>query len=124
MKRSEFLKRLGLGLGAAVAAPSLLKEKDEWTYEIEEPEIALDESINKSELVFSVTDIEGDSVDLKSANISMQIKNDFNDIYLKKGEGLTVNGNTINLDCYLSHGEHDYEMIIDNVLASKGKIRI
>jgi hypothetical protein len=29
MKRSEFLKRLGLGLGAAVAAPSLLKGEEE-----------------------------------------------------------------------------------------------
>jgi hypothetical protein len=28
MKRSEFLKRLGLGLGAAVAAPSLLKSEE------------------------------------------------------------------------------------------------
>jgi len=28
MKRSEFLKRLGLGLGAAVAAPALLKGEE------------------------------------------------------------------------------------------------
>jgi len=28
MKRSEFLKRLGLGIGAAVAAPSLLKGEE------------------------------------------------------------------------------------------------
>ena len=33
MKRSEFLKRLGLGIGAAVAAPALLRGEENSEYD-------------------------------------------------------------------------------------------
>ena len=52
MKRSEFLKRLGLGLGAA-AIPSLLKGEEKWAHEIDEPEVCYDDSLGKPEkLIF------------------------------------------------------------------------
>ena len=58
MKRSEFLKRLGFGAAAVVAAPPLSKGEEraeayhKWSYKIDEPEVALDDSIDQDELVF------------------------------------------------------------------------
>ena len=52
MKRSEFLKRLGLGLGAAVAAPALLKG-EERVNDIQETEPVCKDSIGEvKKLIF------------------------------------------------------------------------
>ena len=52
MKRSEFLKRLGLGLGAAVAAPALLRGEEK-VNEYHEAEPVCKDSIGKvKKLIF------------------------------------------------------------------------
>ena len=132
MKRSEFIKRLGLGIGAAVAAPSLLKGEEKpiktdkgiamWR---NSPDQSISSAPTFSEYRsprFIVTDIDGDAVDLN--NVSMQIKNKTNDIYLKDGRGLSVHGNYVDMIAGLPRGESDCELIIDNVLAFKGKIYV
>lgn len=50
MNRKQFLKRLGIGAGVAVAAPAVLaniKVEEKWTHIEGEPEVAYDESYER-----------------------------------------------------------------------------
>ena len=97
MKRSEFLKRLGLGLGAAVAAPSLLEGEDKWTHKIAEPEVCYDESLGKPEKL----------------------------IFWRNGNSITSEATasyTLEIPP-LKKGQYEYELSMDNEPLLSGKIK-
>ena len=121
MKRSEFLKRLGLGMTAAIYGSSIYAAAiSDDLHENNGNNIIT--SGNHVELKITITHQDGSVAGI--SDLRMQIKNNSNDIYLKNGSGLSVNGNTIDIDAEIPHGEYDYELTTNNEFIAKGKLRI
>ena len=130
MKRGEFLKRLGLGAIAAVAAPALLRgeEKDYIEFDGVDDYIdtrwkVFDLEHQRLDVIINATNLDG-PVDLSGMDVKIQIKKSDAKYILTEGDGLTVSGNEIKCDKDVKRGQYIYELIIDNEITAIGNLTI
>lgn len=129
MKRSEFLKRLGLGAVAAVAAPALLAKEEKDYIEFDD----VNDYIPTGRLDMRLEVSDSNDMPANVSNVRMQIKNNSHDIYLTEGSGLTIGStdesvnyhNKITVDYEgIPSGDYDYELRTNKELIAKGKLKI
>ena len=132
MKRSEFIKRLGLSIGAAVAAPKLLaEEKTNCPSLPDDPRLSCETRTIQFPFVshsqrFTIQNTDNGYIDLSGCNIKMEIKTSNKIIShkpkrIRKGHGPVLN--MVEFEFEKPPWEQRYDLIMDNKIINTGVLR-